>query len=155
MRTLIHFLLGAWFWETYKAESPSLQAREGLLGKVKNEIVLFQYHNNSVKNCPMFCQKTAHIKTTDFAFQILTFQNPIWTRNMTAIQIMRYFFQRYKPHSLLTFSYMLPKLQLSIFPWLTHEHWQNYFMVQKKWVPVMGIDNVFLQLQKERHHLPH
>lgn len=64
----------------------------------------------------MFCQKTAYIETTDFAFQILTFQNPIWTRNMTTIQIMRYFFQRYKPDSLLTFSYMLPKLQLSIFP---------------------------------------
>lgn len=96
----------------------------------------------------MFCQKTAYIENTDFAFQILTFQNPIWTRNMTTIQIMRYFFQRYKPDSLLTFSYMLPKLQLSIFPWLTHEHWQNYFMVQKKWVPVMGIDNVFCYFRR-------
>lgn len=90
MRTLICFLLG----EAYKAESLREQAIAGLLGKVKNEIVLFQYRNYSVKTCPIYCQKTAYIKTMDFAFQNLTFQNPIWTRNTTAIQVMRYFFQR-------------------------------------------------------------
>lgn len=49
----------------------------------------------------------------DLAFQNLTFQNAVWTRNMTALQIMRLLSKMINLG--LNLSYILPKSLLIIF----------------------------------------